>query len=354
MQITKADVIPVELSLQQPARIVGTPAIHHVTAVFIRLETRQGHCAWGCTVAHPGTTGEKAEDVIRACREAASLAPDLHPLNIEYSLSEIALLLKGNDSALCAFDLAFHDLLGVIAGLPLYRLLGGYRNRIQTSVTIPLTSLEESVEIAHWRAAQGFRMLKIKGGLDPEGDVHRIQAIHRALPDHILRLDPDGGYTVQQALDVARALKAELEMLEQPTPADDFAALRQVTELSPVPVLADQSVTGPSSVLKLATEHAVNGVSIKLSTCGGLRCARLIDAIARAAHLTTMVGCTIEPAMLIAAGLSLALSSPNVRYGDLDGHLDLLNDPSRPGFRLEDGWLVASEVPGLGYSVELA
>jgi hypothetical protein len=57
--------------------------------------------------------------------------------------------------------------------------------------------------------------------------------------------------------------------------------------------------------------------------------------------------------MLISAGLSLALSSPNVHYGDLDGHFDLLNDPSRPGFRLEDGWLVASDVPGLGYSVEL-
>ena len=57
--------------------------------------------------------------------------------------------------------------------------------------------------------------------------------------------------------------------------------------------------------------------------------------------------------MLIAAGLSFALSSPNVRYGDLDGYLDLTNDPSRAGFRLEEGWLIASEVPGLGYTVEL-
>jgi L-alanine-DL-glutamate epimerase-like enolase superfamily enzyme len=66
-----------------------------------------------------------------------------------------------------------------------------------------------------------------------------------------------------------------------------------------------------------------------------------------------MVGCFVEPALLISAGLSLALSSPNVRYGDLDGSLDLLNDPSQAGFTLDDGWLVAADVPGLGYTVNL-
>jgi len=173
------------------------------------------------------------------------------------------------------------------------------------------------------------------------------------LPDHILRLDADGGYTVQEALDVARALKGKLEMLEQPTPADDLTGLRQVTELSPVHILADQSLTGPSSALELAARRAAGGLSVKLATCGGLRCARQIDAIARAARLATMVGCFIEPALLITAGLSLALSSPNVRYGDLDGNLELVDDPSKPGFRLEDGWLVAKDVPGMGYSVGL-
>ena len=353
MQIIKAEVIPVEIKLSQPVRFAGLPQIERITAIFVRLETRDGYNAWGCTVAHPHLTGESPEKVIRACRHCADKVPDLNPLNMEYSLAELAPVMGGSAAVSCAFDLAFYDLLGLAADMPLYRLLGGYRNRIQTSVTIPLASVPESVEMAAGRARQGFRILKVKGGVEPDEDVQRIRAIHRALPSMILRLDADGGYTVEQALEVARALKGELEMLEQPTPAGDLGALRQVTKNSPMPVLADQSLTGPGSALELASQRAVNGLSVKLATCGGLSCARQVDAIARAARIATMVGCTIEPALLIAAGLSLALSSPNVRYGDLDGHLDLLDDPSRPGFTLRDGWLTASEVPGLGYTVEL-
>ena len=56
---------------------------------------------------------------------------------------------------------------------------------------------------------------------------------------------------------------------------------------------------------------------------------------------------------MIAAGLSFALSSPGIEYADLDGYLDISNDPTNAGFQMEDGWLVATDVPGLGCTVEL-
>ena len=353
MQITKAEVTPVELRLQHPIRAAHHPEIDHVTAVFVRIETRQGESAWGCAVAHPDLTGEEPESVIQACQRCADLAPDLHPTNIEYSLAGLEPLTQDNRSALCAFDLAFHDLLGLAAEMPLYRMMGGYRSRIQTSVTLGIAPVEETVEMARARAASGFRMFKLKGGLDPKGDVRRAQAVHRALPDLVLRLDADGGYTVEQALDVARALEGKLEMLEQPTPPDDLNALRQVTRYSPVPILAAQSVKGPASALEIASQRAADGINVKVAGCGGLHCARQVDTISRAARLSTMVGCLSEPALLVAAGLSLALSSPNVHYGDLDGHLDLIGDPTQAGFLLEDGYLIATDVPGLGCTVDL-
>jgi L-alanine-DL-glutamate epimerase-like enolase superfamily enzyme len=302
---------------------------------------------------HPELTGEEINELLPAFHKGADLAPDLNPINIEQSLAHLAQVVEDVPAAMCAFDLALHDLLGLAAGLPLYRILGGYRNKMMTSATVFLGSVTESVEQAKLRAKQGFRLLKIKGGMDPEEDVRRVRAIHRSLPDLILRLDADGGYTVEQALDVSRALGRHLEMIEQPTPEMDLNGLRQVTRHSPVPVLADQSAKGPASALEIANHRYADGLSVKIATCGGLRCARQMDAIARVSHLTMMVSCVIEPALMIAAGLSFALSSPGIAYADLDGYLDINNDPTVPGFRMDDGWLVSTDVPGLGCTVNL-
>jgi L-alanine-DL-glutamate epimerase-like enolase superfamily enzyme len=353
MQITSVEVIPTELKLRLPYKTASPAQVDCVPAVFIRIDTRQGDVAWGCAAFDPALSGETVEEVTRVCQACADRAVDPNPLNTEFALAELAQLTENTPSARCAFDIAFHDLRGLAAGMPLHRLLGGYRHCIQTSITIGIASVKETVEHAQERARQGFGILKLKGGLDPEEDVRRVRAVHDTLPHLTLRLDADGGYNVQQALDVAQALEDGLEMLEQPTPASDLNALREVTQHSPVPILADQSLMGPPSALELANRRAAHGLSIKLATCGGLGCARQVDAIARAAHMATMVGCLNEPALLIAAGLGLALSSANVRYGDLDGHFDLVDDPTVPGFRFEDGWLIATDVPGLGCTVEL-
>jgi L-alanine-DL-glutamate epimerase-like enolase superfamily enzyme len=353
VQIAHVKVLPITFKLRFPFRTARSLEVDETTAIFLRVETRQGRVAWGCTAIDPSATDERPEKVVEACRLGAERARDLNPLNTEFALAELGRLLADVPAALCAFDIAFHDLLGLAAGLPLYRLLGGYRHRIQTSITLSLAPNKETVEMARRRAKEGFRILKLKSSPDPEEDVRRVLAVHDALPGLALRLDAEQSYTVQQALDVARALEGKLEMLEQPTPADDLDALREVTRRSPVPVLADESATRPTAALEVAGRRAAHGLSVKLAVCGGLHCARQMDAIARAARMATMVSCVNEPALLIAAGLGFALSSPNVRYGDLDGHFDLLNDPTVPGFAFEDGWLVATDVPGLGCAVEM-
>lgn len=353
MLITHVTVTPIELSLRLPYRLVSGQEVTRVGAVFVRLETRQGLTAWGCTAVDPAFSSRTLAEVTQVCRACADRARDLNALNIEYALAEMAQVAGDTYAALCAFDLAFYDLLGLAAQMPLYRLLGGYRQRIQTSITVSRGSLQETVELARDYARQGFRILKIKGTHDPEEDVRRMHAIHDALPNLTLRLDAEGAYTVEQALDVARALEGTLEMIEQPTPADDLEALADVTRRCPVPVLADESVRGLSSALDIAGRHAAHGLNIKLVSCGGLRCARQMDAITQAAHLATMVGCVHEPALVAAAGLAFALSSANVHYGDLDGSFYLVGDPTIPGLTLQEGWLMARDVPGLGCTVDL-
>lgn len=353
MQIIKSEVTKVILATKSPIAFAGIHQISELTAIFVRIETKDRKIAWGCAVAHPALTGETVEHAYQACLACADLACDLNPVNLEYALSQLQMTAGDSQAASCAFDLAFYDLLGLICGVPLYRLLGGYRNEILTSITIPLSSIDETVRMACLKAEAGFKILKIKGGSDPEEDVQRIKAVHRVLPNHRLRLDADGQYRIQDALEVARALKGVIEMLEQPTPADDLEAMRQVSHHSSIPVLADQSITGPASALRFASERLADGICVKIATCGGLSGARQIDAIARAARLDILVSCVIEPALLTAAGLSFGLSTPKVKYCDLDGYLELVADPSIPGFRLQEGCLVASDVPGLGCLVDL-
>jgi L-alanine-DL-glutamate epimerase-like enolase superfamily enzyme len=83
--------------------------------IFVRLVTRQGKSAWGCCVA----SSDPADAVLRACQDCAAMVPDLNPTNIEFSLAELSDLTRSAPSALCAFDLAFHDLLGITTGMPL-------------------------------------------------------------------------------------------------------------------------------------------------------------------------------------------------------------------------------------------
>ncbi len=345
MRIVRVDVERLALELREPYTI-AYETVTAVDNVLVRLVTDGPHTGLGVAAPDPGVTGETLDQAVAS---AGSL--DLVGLD---PLRWMAVLASQHatvgPSVRAAVDQALLDLRAKVAGLPAWQLLGGFRDRIRTSVTLFLEPPDEVVRRATERVAEGFHALKIKGGDALEADVERLVRVREAVgPDVALLFDANQGYDAPSARQLfERVRHVGLEIFEQPTPAAEHAAMRQLTSQLPLPVMADESLLTLPDALLLARGDVADMLNLKLAKVGGLDAALLINGVARAAGVEVMVGCTDECALSIAAGLAFALSRPNVEYADLDGHLDLSVDPTSGCVALEDGMLVPSDEPGFG------
>ena len=339
------------LKLKEPYSI-AYESVESCESVFIRLQTDGGMTGFGYAAPDLEVTGETAEEVYQAFTSIIEpLLKGCDVFRYAWIMESLKESLPRHPSARAMVDMALYDLVAQKAGVPLFQLLGGYRKKIATSITIGILPLQMTLDHAEDYIKKGFKILKIKGGRQVEDDIEKIIRIRElGGKDICIRFDANQGYSLDDSIRFMKeTAAADVELLEQPTHREDLELLKKVTQRASIPVMADESLLSLSDVFELSKHNSSDLINIKLMKTGGIMEALHINSVARAAGIRAMVGCMDESALGIAAALHFTLSRPNVEYADLDGHLDVVDDPFEGLLNIKEGIIYPPEVPGLGW-----
>lgn len=352
MHITNIRTGTISIPLRTPF-ITSLRKIDHIVSMVVEVDTDAG--ITGIGEAHPTgpITGESLGSVRGAINEF--MLPKLKGKdigNLEDTLNTLDSSILKNTSAKAAVEIAIYDLFGKKYGIPVYRLLGGFRNKVETDLTISVNSPEEMASDSKIAVDRGFRILKLKVGLNPDLDIKRIRAVRQAVGNDIqLRLDANQGWSARESIRIMRTIEAEnfgIELLEQPVLAHDLHGLKLVKDSIDTPVLADEAVFSPVDAQKIISMQAADYINIKLMKTGGLRAAAKICAIAEMYHTECFLGCMMESKISVTAAAHLACARSIITRCDLDSPCLCSSDPVHGGISIDGPWLKVSEAPGLG------
>lgn len=232
-----------------------------------------------------------------------------------------------NGAARNAVDCALWDLEAKRSGRSVASLAGiAPPQPVLTCYTLSLGSPEAMAAKAASVPHLGLLKLKLGGAGDPD----RIAAVRQARPDARLVADANEAWTADMLQPFfSAAATARLELIEQPLPADDDAALAGIAH--PVPVCADESVHTTADLRSLRDRY--DAVNIKLDKAGGLTEALSMVSVARELGYRIMTGSMVGTSLSAAPGVLLAQMSD---WADLDGPLLLAKDREH-GLRIENG-----------------
>ena len=195
--------------------------------------------------------------------------------------------------AISLLEICLWDIKGRVAGLPVWRLLGGYRDAAEVLLVAPYAEAEETDEDYAERltaqAARGYSALKLYPLADPASMARRLSALRDVLGARIgLIVDMAWSWrSVRQAIDAVRRWEEfDLTWVEDPFPASDWRSMRALSEAVRTPIAAGDEVTVRETMEALIAERAVDVVRLDATTIGGLSAFAAVRDSASRARLT--------------------------------------------------------------------
>jgi len=334
---------------------IATGTMYHAQNLFIRVETAGGLTGVGECSAFPMIVGETQATCYEMAKDFARLWKDQDASDIHGRLKELDDFTAFNATVKSAFDMALYDLAAKKAGLPLYKFLGGNKKPLETDLTIGIGDPETMAATALEFKNKGVRIIKIKLGKDGTTDLLRVQKIREAVGDSIqLRIDANQGWDFETAKEVLVKMGTyRIEFCEQPMRNWNDPLLPALRKMSPIKIMADESVFNHHDARRLILAGACDYVNIKFAKSGGIAEAQRINQVCEENRIACMMGGMLESRLALTAFAHFALSQNNIRFYDMDtcllGHQV---DPVTGGVQFKGYFLELPDTPGIGADMD--
>ena len=352
MKITEVRLGTISVPLRVPFK-TALRSVSSVEDIIVEIHTDIGAVGYGEAPPTGAITGDTTGAIIGALKDhiiKTIVGRDVE--DFESLLQAVNKCIVKNTSAKAAVDMALYDLYGQLHKIPVYKLLGGGKDRIVTDITISVNDPEEMARDTLDAVKRGYDTLKVKVGANPDLDLARLMAVRQAAgPDRKIRIDANQAWNPKQAVRLLNQMQdkgLDIEFVEQPVAAHDFEGLKFVPERSYVPVLADESVFSPEDAVKIMQMRAADLVNIKLMKCGGIYNALKIASAAEVYGVECMIGCMLEAKISVNAAVHLACAKSIITKIDLDGPVLCSEDPIIGGSVFHEQEIIVSKEPGLG------
>lgn len=355
MKITRIRTRPLALRFKEPYHWAGRVDLGAVN-VLIEVETDEGLVGIGASIAC-----RPAEGVMQLLQGVTPLFIGESPFDIERLFTRARCLGGFNytpwfaNLALSGLEMALWDLIGKSVDRPLYQLMGGaYREHVDYFGFLQGDTAEELAEDATEAVAAGFSVIYMKVGRGEALDLQNVAAVREVIGQRRLRLDANEAWDPRTAIYMIQQLVPfEPEWIEQPTPGESIAALRQVKESVDVAIAADQSVFTAYDVYEVCRQRAADVIVLSFHETGGLLAFKKAAAVAEVAGIDICLHGQSVTGMTDCAQHQVGLTLPNLTDGNQIMHQLLVEDVLlAPDITPQAGKLGRIEGPGLGFEVD--
>jgi len=363
MRIQTIEVFPLRLPMKAVLTLPRGPSRtldEGKRTALVRITDGDGNVGWGEASPSRRWSAETLESAVSSIR--SYLAPalighdvfDLAGAHAKMNQELASGLDPGQPIAKSGIDIALHVLIGKRLGITVQEWLGAKRaDRVPLARLVSAATPEEAAQITEAGLAEGYQGFKVKVGHHKALDAEIVRAVVGAARGAFVWPDANQGYTLEEALRMARAFeRCGVTLFEQPVPMSDVYAMHKLLSSCGLTVALDEAAMGLPYVIELIRRNAVEGLAIKVSKVGGLHYARQMCDLALNAGLTLIGSGLMDAPIGFAASVHLFAAYGITLPVDLNGPQFIAEDYLARPLPIENQVALVPQAPGLGIEID--